>query len=216
MIIVLSPHGDDAELAMGATMAALAARGERVRHVVMTTSQYKTSDNRLITSQQRRDEAALAASELGVEFQPGNFVDNDLIGQLSDLVRYVDELLEAYQPTDVYTCLPWFNEDHTALYKATLAAMRRMGQQTAFWGYEMPAQELGYRMPEAGWFYSIVDKVCMNKKLNALMAYQSQNLIRKSGPVSLRGSRTLAELRGCECGAEFAERQLLLRGVCVR
>lgn len=212
MILVLSPHGDDAELAMGGTMAALGDT-DRVRHVVMTVSPYTASNGELVTHEVRMNEAALACRELGAEFHPGPFTDNDFIGQMSDIVGYIDGLLETYRPTEVYTCLPWFNEDHTVLYKATLAAMRKVGSRTRFWGYEMPAQQLGYTMPEAGWQYTLLSEGDLKRKLKALTAYGTQKLATKSGPVSMQGALKLAELRGNEVGFDWAERQLLLRGV---
>jgi LmbE family N-acetylglucosaminyl deacetylase len=211
MILVLSPHGDDAELAMGGTMAIL-ARQQRVRHVVMALTDYVSSDGVTISEQLRLDEAARACCELKVELHAAPFPDNGLTGVLPGLVAYIDDLLRVFRPTDVYTCLPWFNADHDALYRASLAAMRKVGQNICFWGYEMPGQGLGYTMPEHGWMYSRLDRSAIDCKMRAISAYDTQKLAGKSGPVSLNGTMRLAELRGCECNAEWAERQLLLRG----
>jgi LmbE family N-acetylglucosaminyl deacetylase len=178
----------------------------------MTASPYTTSENALVTEQQRLDEGSRAARELGVEVQFGDFEDNHLSQAQPQLVAFIDKLIAQFNPTEVFTCLPWFNDDHTALYRATLAAMRK-NNSIYFWGYEMPQQSLGYQMPEHGWLYVKLDREAVNRKTKALCAYETQQLVGKTGPVSLQGAMKLTELRGSEVGAELAERQLLLQGV---
>lgn len=198
---------------MGGTINSMVANGRRVVHLVMICDDYRNSARVKIDAEARMDDASVAADELGMDLFVFQEIPENQGPQYSDLlVAEIDAWLKELQPCEVYTCLPWFNVDHDAVYKATVAAMRRHFS-CPFWAYEMPQQELGFQVPEHGWLYNPLSEEDMAAKRLAIMAYDpTQKLVTKPGPVSMRGAEALARLRGVEVGYANAERFLLLRG----
>lgn len=198
---------------MGGTMHHFARLGPVV-HMVMMVGDYRNAAGDMVEMASRRDDATRAAEFLNVSGMIFcDFEENtgDMIR--GDMVRAIDTVIELIRPRDVFTCLPWFNQDHDAVHMATVASMRRYFA-ARFWAYELPAQGLGYHMPEHGWAYRVLDDEDQMAKATAIACYENtQKLVSKDGPVSLDGATALAQMRGSELGVAMAERQLLLRGV---
>lgn len=199
---------------MGGTIHRMAEQGIEVVHLVLMVQGYRNSNKVYLDTNDRVQDASNAAGVLGVSHLEVDrtIPENKGLSHVDYMVGLFDRWLEEMQPTEVYTCLPWFNDDHVAVYRASLAAMRRSFSPT-FWAYEMPQQDLGYHVPEHGWRYVSLDDQDVAMKLKALAQYdRTQGLIHKTGPVSTRGAEALAMMRGTEIGTKWAERQLLLRG----
>ena len=59
-------------------------------------------------------------------------------------------------------------------------------------------------------FYIALDTTALRKKLQALKLYKSQLKV-NDGPLSIHGARTLAHMRGLECGEAAAEAYTMQR-----
>lgn len=182
-------------------------------HLVLIGGMYTKADGTIVLAGARMEDAIAAADALGVHLLMYEGIpENKGTGHVGEMVRELGYWLKTLQPGEVYTCLPWFNQDHDAVHKATLAAMRRHFSGM-FWAYEMPQQGLGYQMPEFGWAYSEIAPKDRAAKEKAIRAYEpTQQLFSKDGPVSWKGADALARMRGSEVGVDYAERFLLLRG----
>jgi LmbE family N-acetylglucosaminyl deacetylase len=199
---------------MGGTIHRMAEQGTQVVHLVLMVQGYQNSGLVYLETQERVQDATSAATVLGISHLEidRTIPENKGLSHVDYMVGLLDRLIQEMQPTEVYTCLPWFNDDHVAVYRATLAAMRR-SFSPMFWAYEMPQQDLGYHIPEHGWRYVSLDDQDVAMKLKGLAQYErTQSLVSKTGPVSTRGAEALAMMRGTEIGTKWAERQLLLRG----
>lgn len=194
-------------------MKAWVKAGVQVVHLVLIGGIYETAYGTIVLAGARLEDAIAAADALGTHLLMYEGVpENKGISHVGEIVKELDYWIKNLQPSEVYTCLPWFNQDHEAVHKATLAAMRRHFS-CRFWAYEMPQQGLGYQMPEFGWEYVRMSPESRTAKAAAIHAYEpTQKLFSKDGPISWKGADALARMRGSEVGVDYAERFLLLRG----
>lgn len=213
--LVLSPHSDDGDLAMGGTIAKLVREKNTVRQVCMIAGTYKNTQGAVIDWNTRRAEFFASQKVLGTTspimgpFAAENAMTTQPIGEL---VAYIDELVRDYTPDRVYVPLPWFNQDHTVVWEAACAAMRR-SFDPVWLAYEMPGQTWPvFPQPQLGWHYEVLEPTDMMKKEAALKSHVSQNLQGGDGPVSIRSVYSLLLARGHEVGELFAERFYLIRG----
>lgn len=92
-LLVVSPHPDDAEIALGGAMAAWSARGRRVWALELTRGELGTN----AVPQERWDESVAAAGVLGLAGRvqlelPDGFIDGDDRGQAGALVAVIRRL----------------------------------------------------------------------------------------------------------------------------
>ena len=76
--------------------------------------------------------------------------------------------ITAINPTEVYVCLPSFNQDHRVLYDATLTAFRPGAQLASLYAYEYPGNAWGPTPPEHGRRYLVVEQDEIVTKIEAL------------------------------------------------
>ncbi|GAA3379455.1 PIG-L family deacetylase [Streptomyces sannanensis] len=132
-VLVITAHPDDAELAVGGTVAALTAQGTAVTVAILTVSE--TASAAAPDRRSHRIAAAEAAATLlghRIEWIAGGRYD-----QVEDLPEYrvvelVDELIDRVGPDSVIT--HWDGDshgDHVRVARAAIASSRRW-PQTAF------------------------------------------------------------------------------------
>ena len=205
-VLVLSAHPDDAEIAMGGSMAALHDRGTQVVVSCFTVSE-RDQDARL-----RRCAAAEKAAEvLGhrLEWVRGGAYDQVEEIRDSELVGLIDTEVERWDPTTIVT--HWEGDshaDHVRLARATISASRRCSGRTFL---QFGPNE--YRTPAYAEFapqlYSRISQAQLDVKLRALAVYVKANLgVRE---LELDAIALIARARGLEAGTELAETYRLVR-----
>ncbi|MGW4694790.1 PIG-L deacetylase family protein [Kitasatospora cineracea] len=131
-VLVITAHPDDAELAVGGTIAALTAQGSTVTVAILTVSETVSAE-----APDRRDHriaaAEAAAGLLGhrVEWIAGGRYD-----QVEDMPEYrvvqlLDQLLDRVRPDSVIT--HWDQDshsDHVRVARAAISSSRRWPQTT--------------------------------------------------------------------------------------
>jgi LmbE family N-acetylglucosaminyl deacetylase len=222
VMICLSPHADDVELAMGGYMARRVEEGSRVISVLLSSSTYMSTGGRTVFAQERVMEHMKACTVLGVEavVMP-MFEENEaLLAPRGDVVKMVYSLIHQFEPTELFVPLPWFNQDHTVVWEAVLAATRpvfTIKQVPEIWAYEMPGQDHGPISPvgQFGWCYVVLTDAHMVKKRHAIEAHDSQMAGKEGHLIGVTGSEALARLRALEAGPEinWAERFALVKWV---
>jgi LmbE family N-acetylglucosaminyl deacetylase len=220
-VLVFAPHADDTELGCGGTIAALVDAGWTVQILIACMSAYKVRHSeKVVTVDQRLKEAKagahiLGASLWGVLDAPENELHTF---DRSRLVRYLEQALDDVKPDVLFVCLKSFNQDHTALWDATMAALRPNG---AGWH---PPTVLAYEYPMSCWSetgvegtfgrrYSPITAKHLVQKVAALNQHESQMFGRQNTITGEAGVKTLAHMRGLECGAEAAEMFHVLKEV---
>ena len=147
--------------------------------------------------------------------------DQDMIERLDslpqrELVDRFEGALNAFEPELLLIpAVPDYDQDHTAVFNAAVAAARPIAPQFGKWlvpevlTYEMAKlQWAAEPLPRFGAFCDISD--VMETKLESIRRYAT--MLRPSPHIrSLEGVRALATLRGAEIGVEYAEAFGVLR-----
>jgi len=199
-ILIVSPHIDDEILGCGGLMA----KDDVVADIVNVTY-----------TEERLNEQDEMLERLGKIKTTGRY----------NLLKKFDGLLDTTARLDLTTALdniignktydamyiPYrsHHQDHQFVYDSCMAAIRlkqsRPVPLVALYEYPFVQSDV----PSTGaWYLNIEDTI--DKKVHAFEANKSQ--VKKSpSPLNENGIRTLARMRGMECGLEYAEKYYLIR-----
>lgn len=186
--LVLSPHSDDAELAMGATMAAIARVGNRVVNKIFSYCDssaliYEAKEANLILRSE-------IATEPGWTYKVRHF-NAYRQGILEDMI----DLRNKYKPDFVFCpSSDDLHQDHQVI----TAEARRAFKHCTLLGYELPWNCTGFKNQ----VYSVVTKDDLMKKVAAIRAYKSQDHRIYTKDDKIWAS---AAFRGTQGGVEYAE-----------
>jgi len=220
--LILAPHPDDAEIAMGGTIQRMQASGTEV-HVVVFTGEgalQMVHSKETVLFAQRQQEQVAALKCLGVpevnihwlNMAPASQFDRV---QLSAGVIHLDRILsEGFQA--LYVPMRSHNQDHNYVFDAAMAATRPTKcDHTSVFLYEQPTQFHGEQMTNTlgGRYYISLHEQHMVKKRAAILCHQSQMKGRENSLAGVGGVDALARLRGMEIGQPYAELFYLIRSV---
>jgi len=198
-ILVVGAHPDDAEIGVGGTLAAYAARKHRT---VMVNVRVPGGHNDGCheTRTRRFDEARRAAETLGVEMVTFGLERSDIRPD-SRLIGVIERLMQNVQPTEVYT--HWVGDshpEHVALTQAVLAATRHNRYSVFMYEATVPGglTEQSFH-PQR--FIDISDTI--DKKMDSLASYETQ--VDRYGPGWMEAVRGRAAHRGFQIGRAYAE-----------
>lgn len=221
-VLALSPHADDTELGLGGYLNSLRRKGEDVHIEIGLMASGDSSSSKTTHDAGRRLQEALAAASLveaEVKFlnaaPDGAFTSvwpRQLVTAIEDFLFYRNDA-----PDELFIPLPSFHSDHTATYEAAIAALRpRMSRQLPrrIYAYEYPSNHWGPQVPALGKVYRTLDTEDVNVKLAMLACYSSQWVSNDEAPgLGGHAVTALAELRGSEVAAEWAELFYLVRSI---
>ncbi len=198
-ILVIGAHPDDAELGVGGTLAAYAARGHRTLMVNVRVPGGH-NDGCPDTRGRRFDEGREAAEALGVEMLTFGLERNEIRPD-SRLVSMLEGVVRKVEPTEVYT--QWSGDshpEHVALTQAVMAAARHNRYSLYMYEATIPGGITGQAFyPQR--FVDISDTI--DQKIASLAAYETQ--VERYGPGWLEAVRGRAALRGFQMGTAYAE-----------
>lgn len=204
-VLVLSAHPDDAELAMGGTIAALVAGGVDVVVACFTVSEQGDARDR------RHRAAHAAADVLGHQLAWVNGGEHDQVDELrdSELVTLVDREIDRWDPATIVT--HWEGDshsDHVRLAHAAIASTRRCPDRDLlqFGPNEFRTVAFTRFEPQV---YSQIRQEHLKLKLRALECYQSAGLAVRE--LALDSVALIARSRGLEVGCDLAETFRLTR-----
>ena len=220
-IAAIFAHPDDEILACGASLAKHASNGAVVRILLLATGLAARGPAETSALDELRDNARRAADVIGarsVEF--GDFPDNRMdTVPLLDVVQAVEDFLGDTIPDILYTHHEAdLNVDHQIVHRAVLTAHRPLPDRSA---NEIRSGEINSSTEwNAGYCNTFVPNIfepvwdTIDCKVKALECYERE--IRDwPHPRSVKGVRTLAALRGMQCGTEVAEAFALVRRISV-
>lgn len=206
-ILAIGPHGDDVEFGAAGYLARAVKEDIRVRVVVMAMN----DDVRF-----REMEASL--STLGIEdyrvLNPGKDSLLDTLPQC-ELIGQIELEVQDFQPDELLIPLPSSHQDHVAVHRACLSAMR----PSASTGVKLVA---AYEYPATGWggvdyvgqggmYINIEDT--LEQKIKSLCCYESQ-ISKEPGYVfSTEAAKDLAKVRGFESNTSAAELLRIMRAL---
>ena len=217
-VLVLAPHADDAEFGVGGYLHRMAREKTAAAQVVIFAyGNYVRANGECVTFEERKAETAASLALLGADhkFVEGFYENYGDTGP-SKLVGQIEMLIDTVRPDELFVCLPSFNQDHTALYRATITALRpgRADRVKRVWAYEYPGNCWGPEAPLWGHCYVRLSSEDFNAKMSALLEHASQGFgVDHARHVGMAGMCALAALRGSECGTSWAELFYLLREI---
>ena len=212
-LLVIAPHADDEVLGCGGYMAKVVAEGGDVMCVVASIGDIHFLHlNRVVTIEERVEEYTHALEALGVKNSAILTYGKESILETypsGKMVRELDLVQQAFQPTEVLLPLPSFHQDHVYMWNVCIAATRPSAAKHSpniVAAYEYPAQCWGesssYDAGRGGMYVNVSDY--FDKKCHALSKYTTQ--MREEGHlISIEGATALARLRGLESGYKYAE-----------
>lgn len=209
-LLVLAPHADDEVLGCGGYILRRVSEGHTVDVVVASISTvHQAGDVLKSSAETRKSEMVEAARRLGVSDTSVLFqgYENRLDTlPIVEIITALDGILGETPYDEVLLPYPSHHQDHRIMFDAALSALREKGAARS------PSLIALYEYPYIGWsngdvrggkyYVDIGDR--LDGKLHALAAYETQ-VCPAPHPTSLEAVRTLARMRGMECGREFAE-----------
>jgi LmbE family N-acetylglucosaminyl deacetylase len=211
-ILVVAPHADDETLGCGGLLISRDSREHRV--LVMSLGKTPPSPG-----EQTRAEMDLAMQRLGVRGAtvafPGSQGLLDTL-PLASLVRVIDQAIDDFRPTSLFVPYASHHQDHQAVYRATLAALRPRASTigirlVALYEYPYAASWPPPELP-GGKFHLPLSERVLAAKLLTLAAYDSQ-VGRPGTWLDVARAETWARMRGAEIGVPAAEAFWLVRGL---
>lgn len=217
-ILVIAAHPDDEVLGVGGTVIGHVRRGGRVVVLILTDG---VTSHHTVTEPQKAA-ARKAGAVLGVEAV--HFVDlpdQQLDGlPLLEIIRPISTLIQEFRPQVVYTHHRGdANQDHRAVFTATLVAVRPVGDTPVrrVLSYEVASStEWGPPFPEWAFLPTVYVDISetLETKLLAFEAYRETFISEVKPfphPRSPEAVRLYAQQRGITVGMPAAEAFVLVR-----
>lgn len=202
-IMVIAPHADDEVLGCGGYLLHQVKQGARVVVVLGTIGGVNERQN----FEMRLTEATQVNKKLGSElFYLFKNKDAmlDTVPSL-EITAKLDRYIEQYRPDEIFINYRSRHQDHIKMYDCAMASMRLkegyMPKLIAL--YEYPFVSDGLDIVRGGKIYhDITDNI--NEKVDLFNLYASQVKDAPS-PLNESGIKSLASIRGLECGMKYAE-----------
>lgn len=203
-ILIIAPHADDEVLGCGGYMIHQKASGAEILIVIGTIG---GSDKRQSYAT-RFAEFQKVCDELDAQGVV-MFQDKDAIMDTIpsfEITSRLDAIIDKFRPDEVFINYRSLHQDHIKMYDCAIASVRlREGYSpklVALYEYPFAVTQIG---PIGGgyMYHDISD--CIQEKVRLFETYASQ--IRKSpSPLNKNGIEALAQIRGVECGVDYAEK----------
>ncbi|MBQ9584872.1 MAG: PIG-L family deacetylase [Muribaculaceae bacterium] len=202
-IMVIAPHADDEVLGCGGYLLHQVKQGARVVVVLGTIGGVNERQN----FEMRLAEATQVNKKLGSElFYLFKNKDAmlDTVPSL-EITAKLDRYIEQYRPDEIFINYRSRHQDHIKMYDCAMASMRLkegyMPKLIAL--YEYPFVSDGLDIVRGGKIYhDITDNI--DEKVALFNLYASQVKDAPS-PLNESGIKSLASIRGLECGMKYAE-----------
>jgi N-acetylglucosamine malate deacetylase 1 len=215
-VAIIAPHMDDEVLGCGGTIAKHIDKGDEVFVIIIAKRAYDHKFDEELINQEKK--SAVAAQKI-LGYQRLFFLDlrdEQLDHKLIDIVVPLEESLKKIKPDIVYTCNQNdINQDHQAVYKASMIACRPQGSFfiKKLYSYEVPsATDQIPAITSAPFIKSKYVNIeeYIKKKIEAMQAYENESR-EYPHPRSPDGICIYAKKRGIEVGYKYAESFQLLR-----
>ena len=200
-ILAIGSHLDDIELACGGTLAQAIKNGHEVKCLVMTESDYKNFDGKVLRTERQATTEGLDAMRILnikhltiLEFPVKN------IPYDGSTVEAIDREITEFKPDLIFT--HWIHDthqDHRNTGLATISAGRRYNNILMYEPFPPSGRSYEAFRPQV---YSDITNT-LQVKIDALVAHKSQYA--KYGEEWIEATKGRAKLRWYESGHSYAE-----------
>lgn len=202
-IMVIAPHADDEVLGCGGYLLHQVKEGAQVVVVIGTIGGTNERQNFEMRIAEAKKVNERLGSKLFYLFKNKDAI-LDTVPSL-EITSKLDEYIEQYRPTEIFINYRSRHQDHIKMYDCAMASMRLkegyMPKLIAL--YEYPFVSDGLDIVRGGKIYhDISDNI--NEKVALFNLYSSQVKDAPS-PLNENGIKSLASIRGLECGMDYAE-----------
>jgi len=202
-IMVIAPHADDEVLGCGGYLLHQVKDGARIVVVLGTIGGINERQN----FEMRLAEATQVNERMGAEWFY-LFKDKDAMLDTVpslEITAKLDNYIEQYRPDEIFINYRSRHQDHIKMYDCAMASMRLkegyMPKLIAL--YEYPFVSDGLDIVRGGKIYhDISDNIDDKVALFNLYASQVKDA---PSPLNESGIKSLASIRGLECGMKYAE-----------
>lgn len=214
--LVIAPHADDELLGCGGTLLLRGARNGKLGWVLLTSPELTDSNTLSLRQSQLR------AVRDGLGVLPEDFYQLDIAAShldqvpLKQLVSSLGEVITKFEPNEILAPFPGdAHSDHSVAFKAASAVSKwfRYPSVRRLIAYETLSETNFGVDPRFSSFRpnSYVDvSQHIEKKIQLLSIYESA-ISAHPFPRSIEAIKSLAVLRGSECGCAFAEAFMIIR-----
>ncbi len=203
-ILVIAPHTDDGELGCGASVAKFCAEGREVHYVAFCLCDESLPAG--FPSGTLGTECRQATAILGIDparVQLLDFEVRTLPAARQKVLEELRRLNKTISPDLVFIPSSGdIHQDHQVIHQEGLRAFKHI----TIAGYELPWNQYHFNAS----FFIRAGESHMDKKIAALNAYVSQS---HRDYMQEAFTRSLAQVRGMQCNAPFAEAFELYRGI---
>ena len=211
-IIVLSPHADDVEIAMGGTIAKYVDEGHNITIITAILPKEDLEGNTdEFMNKNRRKEQKKSANILGanleiLDLDPYDFAFN------RKYIKLFDQKIKSYKPDMIFSC--WehdTHQDHKNLAKILFAVTRKNNISLNMYEAMLPGGINTYSFNPQ---YFINISKYIDLKIKALKAYKSVFVNKKNNYSKYFDSIVgRAKFRGEIIGVDYAEAFLIVKKV---
>ena len=205
-ILVIAPHADDEVLGCGGYLLHEHGRGSEI--VVVYGAIGGRCDSVLQNYKERYAEAQKLNQVLGTKHWFVLYRDQDAyLDKIpdADVISAFDLIIDKFQPEELFINYSSHHQDHRKMYQCAMASLRlREGYRPNLVAlYEYPFIGGNHDVINGGrWYHDISDVI--DRKIDLFGIYGSQ-VKNAPSPLNEKGIRSLAGMRGMECGCEYAE-----------
>ena len=195
-ILVLSPHGDDAELGAGASIHRFIREGYEVFVHLLATKEKFPDD---FPIKDRLDEFESSMKILGVtKHSTGSYPVRELPDHRQEILEELVALRKDIQPDIVM--IPSLNDMHQDHMAVAMEGFRAFNRYADILAYEIPWNTVGFNPAH----FISVNKEDIDVKVNALQSYESQRILGRNY-IDAEFVKAQVRFRGAQCGCVYAE-----------
>jgi LmbE family N-acetylglucosaminyl deacetylase len=221
-LLYVVPHSDD-EAFGGGLICRSTSHGHAVHLALVTAARdlYQAHARRIVRAEERQSEFRASARILGVQEDHihtfrGEDSRLDMIPR-AELIGWLEGLIRATGASALLLPYPSHHQDHEQVYLAGRAVLRtgaaRALRLAGIWEYPYILSDACGEVAHLGRLTFDITGEPMRAKLRALAAHRSQFEGRgRYHPISARGVKLLAAVRGMEIGRPCGESYYLLKG----
>ena len=218
-VLIIVSHPDDEILGCGGTIAYHKNKNDKVKILFLSDGVTSRDNFKKKEIKKREESAKNACSVLGVKDLEFNSYPDNMFDSipLINIVKTIENTISKFKPNIIYThSSSDLNIDHQITHRATMTACRPISciHLTEIYSFEvLSSTEWSISNKDVFKPNHFVDiSKFLNLKIKAIKKYANE-LRKEPHPRSLNIIKSLAILRGSNCGVKFAEGFMLERRI---